>query len=118
MPRIFEELFCRLEHSSKSVRGLSPSGKILQSVLTQPTVDAQHAADGVARLMRQTDGVQREFTVACSYLEIYNESITDLLTAETGLPIREDPRTGPFVEGLSVEAVKDGEYCRQMRHCV
>ena len=53
--------------------------------------------------------MQREFTVACSYLEIYNESITDLLTAETGLPIREDPRTGPFVEGLSVEAVKDGE---------
>ena len=57
----------------------------------------------------------RDFTVACSYLEIYNESITDLLTAETGLPIREDPRTGPFVEGLSVEAVKDGEPSRKSR---
>ncbi len=72
---------------------------------------------GLARA--QADGVQREFSVACSYLEIHNESITDLLTAETGLPIREDPRTGPFVEGLSVEAVKDGErfYQSQHLHC-
>ena len=57
----------------------------------------------------QADGSQREFAVVCSYLEIYNESVTDLLTAETGLAIREDPRTGPFVEALSVETVKDGE---------
>ena len=57
----------------------------------------------------QVDGVQREFAVACSYLEIYNESVTDLLTAGTGLQIREDPRTGPFVEGISVETVENGE---------
>jgi hypothetical protein len=59
--------------------------------------------------MLQADGVQREFQLSCSYLEIYNESVTDLLTAETGLHVREDPRTGPFVEGISIELVKDGE---------
>ena len=46
----------------------------------------------------------------CSYLEIYNESISDLLTGASGLQIREDPRTGPFVESLSVETVHNGAH--------
>lgn len=46
----------------------------------------------------------------CSYLEIYNEVITDLLDAEkTNLKIHESLSSGIFVGGLSEEPVFDSE---------
>lgn len=45
--------------------------------------------------------------IRASYLQIYNESISDLLKSErTQLQIREDKRRGVFVEGLSEWAVR------------
>lgn len=45
--------------------------------------------------------------IRASYLQIYNESISDLLKADrTSLQIREDKRKGVFVEGLSEWAVR------------
>lgn len=47
--------------------------------------------------------------VRASYLQIYNETISDLLKAgdgRAGLQIREDRRKGVFVEGLSEWAVR------------
>jgi hypothetical protein len=45
--------------------------------------------------------------VRASYLQIYNEVISDLLKAErTSLHIREDKKKGVFVEGLSEWAVR------------
>jgi hypothetical protein len=47
------------------------------------------------------------FMVRASYLQIYNEVISDLLKVErTSLQIREDPKKGVFVEGLSEWAVR------------
>lgn len=49
------------------------------------------------------------FMVRASYLQIYNESISDLLKAGDGrgsLQIREDKKRGVFVEGLSEWAVR------------
>lgn len=47
------------------------------------------------------------FMVRASYLQIYNEAVSDLLRPErTALPIREDKRRGVFVEGLSEWAVR------------
>lgn len=47
------------------------------------------------------------FLVRASYLQIYNESVSDLLRPErTNLPIREDARRGVFVEGLSEWVVR------------
>jgi hypothetical protein len=44
--------------------------------------------------------------VRASYLQIYNEVISDLLRGEkTNLKIREDPRKGVFVQGVSEWAV-------------
>lgn len=46
------------------------------------------------------------FMVRASYLQIYNEVISDLLkTDRTSLSIREDKKKGVFVEGLSEWAV-------------
>lgn len=45
--------------------------------------------------------------VRASYLQIYNEVISDLLKVErTSLQIREDKKKGVFVEGLSEWAVR------------
>jgi DNA-binding GntR family transcriptional regulator len=45
--------------------------------------------------------------VRASYLQIYNEVISDLLKQErTSLAIREDKKRGVFVEGLSEWAVR------------
>ena len=57
-----------------------------------------------------------EFTVKCSYLEIYNETVADLL-AEPGSAvqpeIREDKKKGMFVENLTEETVTSaGAYTR------
>ena len=47
------------------------------------------------------------FMVRASYLQIYNEVISDLLKVErTSLQIREDRKKGVFVEGLSEWAVR------------
>jgi hypothetical protein len=50
------------------------------------------------------------FLCKISFLEIYQEVITDLLQpASTRLQIREDLKRGVHVEGLSEEVVVDGE---------
>ena len=48
-----------------------------------------------------------KFMVRISYLQIYNDNISDLLRQErTGLSIREDKKKGIYVEGLSEWAVR------------
>jgi len=50
---------------------------------------------------------RKKFLVRASYLQIYNEVISDLLKPErTNLNIREDKRRGVFVEGLSEWVVR------------
>ncbi|RLO09219.1 hypothetical protein DYB28_014713, partial [Aphanomyces astaci] len=50
------------------------------------------------------------FLVRASYLQIYNESISDLLKPErNNLTIREDKKRGVFVEGLSEWVVRSPE---------
>merc|ERR1719253_1905052 len=52
--------------------------------------------------IRHCRGPQSRFLVRASYLQIYNEVISDLLKPERNhLIIREDRRRGVFVEGLS-----------------
>jgi kinesin family protein 3/17 len=53
-----------------------------------------------------------KFLVRCSYLEIYNEEIRDLLidngrNAPTKLELKEDPQKGLFVKDLSCLIVKN-----------
>ena len=49
---------------------------------------------------------EREVTIWVSYMEIYNESVNDLLDANNlNLKIREDPSEGYFVSGLKTMRV-------------
>lgn len=47
----------------------------------------------------------------CSFLEIYNENITDLLKPSSGsLNLREDMKRGCYVEGLTEQIVLNGKH--------
>lgn len=51
--------------------------------------------------MQKEDGSDLQFLIKCSYLEIYNEQIMDLLEpSSVNLHIREDIKKGVYVEGL------------------
>lgn len=51
-----------------------------------------------------------EYIIRCSFLEIYNEQIIDLLDTRnnTNLQIREDIRKGVYVEGVTEETIFKG----------
>jgi hypothetical protein len=57
----------------------------------------------------------KQFLVAVSYLEIYNEVVKDLLNpSNKQLKVREHPDIGIYVEGLAELVVKDEAAARQM----
>ncbi|XP_078689569.1 kinesin-like protein KIF15 [Branchiostoma floridae x Branchiostoma belcheri] len=56
-----------------------------------------------------------EFVTRCSFLEIYNEQIFDLLdTASTGLHLRENIKKGVFVDGLIEQNVTSAVEAHQV----
>lgn len=68
------------------------------------------------RVAEETDETTK-FVATVSYLEIYNERVRDLLTtspAKTALKVREHPKTGPFVDGLTVHEVTDFEQIQEL----
>lgn len=61
----------------------------------------------IFRFIENTSNTSKTFMVRASYLQIYNEVITDLLKQDmTPLQIREDKKKGVFVEGLSEWVVR------------
>lgn len=55
------------------------------------------------------EGSSKKFLVRCSFIEIYNEEIRDLLGNDCNkkLEIREDPKTGIFVKDLNILQVRN-----------
>eukprot|EP00937_MAST-01D_sp_MAST-1D-sp2_P000772 g772.t1 len=47
---------------------------------------------------RIEQAADREFLIRCSYVEIYNEEIKDLINPRSKVKIREDPRTGMYID--------------------
>lgn len=56
-----------------------------------------------------SEGNKKKFLVRCSFLEIYNEEIRDLLGKDVTkkLDIREDPKSGIFVKDLNIFQMKN-----------
>jgi len=53
---------------------------------------------------------ENEYLVSCSYLEIYNEHIMDLLgDSKANLQVREDLKKGVYVENLTEEIANNSE---------
>lgn len=58
---------------------------------------------------------ERDFVLSLSALEIYNETVVDLLNRESGsLRLLDDPEKGTIVEKLVEEVVKDGQHLRHL----
>ncbi|XP_038876532.1 kinesin-like protein NACK2 [Benincasa hispida] len=58
---------------------------------------------------------ERNFLLKFSALEIYNETVVDLLNCKSGsLRLLDDPEKGTIVEKLIEEVVKDSEHLRQL----
>ncbi|KAJ1547142.1 hypothetical protein HK405_006564 [Cladochytrium tenue] len=86
--------------------GQTASGKTysMMGVDEQPGVIPQAIDDVFSYIREQTD--DREYLLRVSYLEIYNETIRDLLTPEqTDLRIHEDRKRGVYVSPLKEEIV-------------
>ncbi|CAH1452916.1 unnamed protein product [Lactuca virosa] len=81
------------DESSSDQQGLTP--RVFERLFLRITEEQNKHAD--KQLMYQC---------RCSFLEIYNEQITDLLDpAQRNLQIREDTKTGVYVENLTEESV-------------
>jgi kinesin family protein 15 len=82
MPRSFEYIFNQIDEMKKKCDLKSPSKEGSQNSF--------------------------EYLIRCSYLEIYNEQIMDLLDpSQQNLHIREDIKKGVYVEGLNEEVVNN-----------
>ena len=58
----------------------------------------------------KTEGQSKKFLVRCSFVEIYNEEVRDLLINNNKkLDIREDPKKGIFIKDLTYVTLKDTE---------
>ncbi|KAL9325785.1 hypothetical protein ACSQ67_006430 [Phaseolus vulgaris] len=58
---------------------------------------------------------ERDFILRISALEIYNETVIDLLKRESGpLRLLDDPEKGTIVEKLNEEVAKDGQHLRHL----
>ena len=58
----------------------------------------------------KTEGESKKFLVRCSFVEIYNEEVRDLLVNNNQkLAIKEDPKKGTFVKDLTYVTLKDTE---------
>lgn len=58
---------------------------------------------------------ERDFVLKFSALEIYNETVVDLLNRDSGsLRLLDDPEKGIIVEKLVEEIVKDGQHLRTL----
>ncbi|KAF8946849.1 hypothetical protein BGZ47_011167 [Haplosporangium gracile] len=83
--------------------GQTSSGKTYSGTENQPGITPR-AVEDVFKYIRENS--DREFLLRVSYLEIYNESIRDLLSPEAiDLRIHEDKRRGVYVSPLKEEIV-------------
>lgn len=72
------------------------------------------AIDHLFRVIREQLG-KRDFVVRCSYLEIYNEIITDLLAnSDQPLKVHETAERGVFVGGLTEELCSSSLDCLEL----
>lgn len=90
--------------------GQTSSGKTFTLVGTdeQPGIIPRYIED----LFCMTNSLPANFKIQCGFFEIYNEAIYDLLdvkefhqTGKANLSLREDPKKGVFVDGLTQESV-------------
>ncbi|EZA55753.1 Kinesin-like protein KIF16B [Ooceraea biroi] len=90
--------------------GQSASGKTYTMMGTKEDPGLiPRLCEGILSRVEQESSREKVHRVTVSYLEIYNERVRDLLkpsTSASGLRVREHPRLGPYVQGLTRHVVR------------
>nr|XP_034177665.1 kinesin-related protein 8-like isoform X1 [Osmia lignaria] len=90
--------------------GQSASGKTYTMMGTKDDPGlTPRLCKGLFARMEEEAKNEKNYCVSVSYLEIYNERVRDLLkpsSSTTGLRVREHPRLGPYVQGLTHHVVR------------
>jgi hypothetical protein len=83
-------------------------GSIAHGLVGEPGVILQGLDDLFGTIGASSD---KTYYLSCSYLEIYNEQVFDLLVEVPGtaLPVSEDPQRGFYVKGLSEHVINTKE---------
>ena len=76
-----------------------------------------NAFDHIFGYFDDAKNTKKKFLIRCSYLEIYNEEVRDLLgkNSEQKLDLKEDPEKGVFVKDLNMVIVKS---IAEIEHCM
>ncbi|XP_061886760.1 kinesin-like protein KIF18A isoform X1 [Entelurus aequoreus] len=90
--------------------GATGSGKTHTMLGTQTERGVMYRT--MKELFKRMDDVkeEKEFAVAVSYLEVYNEQIRDLLANAGPLAVREDCVKGVVIQGLTLHQPKSAEH--------
>ena len=134
IPRVLQYLFRKVEHDKKSSlqKKVDAEKAILKKVnKNDDNCDTEMTEEGGADNDEKNNQVEEEeeeeddavytydeveYRIRCSYVEIYNETVSDLLNIESInnaafqkkiLTIREDSKRGVFVDGVTEEVVKN-----------
>ncbi|XP_076657031.1 uncharacterized protein LOC143361488 [Halictus rubicundus] len=91
--------------------GQSASGKTYTMMGTKEDPGlTPRLCEGLFSRIEEDRKNQKNCCVSVSYLEIYNERVRDLLkpsSSASGLRVREHPRLGPYVQGLTHHVVRN-----------
>eukprot|EP00871_Galdieria_phlegrea_P003206 jgi/Galph1/3887/GphlegSOOS_G2518.1 len=72
----------------------------------------EYIFDTIRKEKEEKGNIYIDYVVKCTYLQVYNETITDLLVpSKQNLNVREDSIKGIYVEDLTEEIVMDPEEC-------
>ncbi|KAI3443509.1 hypothetical protein Pfo_000174 [Paulownia fortunei] len=73
----------------------------------------EHAVKDIYEHINST--LERDFVLKFSALEIYNETVIDLLNRDSGsLRLLDDPERGTIVDKLTEEVINDGQHLRHL----
>ncbi|CAK9813424.1 Kinesin-like protein KIF16B [Anthophora quadrimaculata] len=90
--------------------GQSASGKTYTMMGTKEDPGlTPRLCEGLFERIEEERKNEKYYHVSVSYLEIYNERVRDLLkpsSSTSGLRVREHPRLGPYVQGLTQHVVR------------
>lgn len=121
VPRICQGLFERIAEQKNTEDPQNDKGADEDDIKLE--IEGEEASPEAAAANEDDkytiEKVEIETTVTCSMVELYNEKFFDLLGQKTdkdALPLRDDPKKGPYIERLSVHKVhSEGEIAELLK---
>ena len=125
IPRVLEYLFTKIDESQRVDTATNPSENeednensddAMHDAKEEEEEEEDNDADVAMEDKEEEEASEtKEYSISCSYVEIYNETVSDLLGADAVhgsrklLTIREDGKHGVFVDGVTKERVDNAE---------